>query len=256
MTSSSVALFLYHSRSSGTAKVVGIGIGEHDGDGGSFPSMATLARYANVSVSNVKKGIQTLVDLGEIRVTTNGGGRRDTPEHERPNMYEVLLECPANCDGTKHHRLMCVVCGERLWPANYSTGMHTKCLAKSRIQAREDTPTPYQEQPPPVGRPGSTEYPNPVSQTGYEQHPEPPTTATETPSVSNRAREDALQEAEADLERWLEECPGRWGRDKGPHELNGHGLCSHCSQPFHVTPDGGLRPGRASAIAGSRRGAA
>jgi len=259
MTSSSVALFLYHSRASGTAKVVGIGIGEHDGDGGSYPSMSTLARYANVSVSNVKKGLQALVDLGEIRIHVNAGGRRDTPEHERTNLYEVLLECPGNCDGTKYHRLLCVVCMDRrkpLQPARYASGMHTRCLALGRVQAREvDTPTPYQEQPPPAGRPGSTEYPNPLSQTGYEQQPEAPETVREISSVGNHAREDAVENTQADLERWLEVCPGRW-RGEGPHELNTHSLCKHCSQPFYVTPDGGLRPGRRPGTAGAQRGVA
>jgi len=254
MSSASVTLFLYHSRAKGTAKVVAIGIGEHDGDGGSFPSMNTLARYANVSVSNVKAAIKSLVDLGEIQVHVNGGGTRQTPAHELPNRYEVLLRCPANCDGTKYHRLMCVLCGEKLPPARATAGTHMRCF----LRARQSTPTPYRNQPGVVSDPGSAEYPNPVSETGSEVIPEPPQSPSETSSVSNRAREDAPSDTEAqeDADRWVEECPGRWGSQSGPHELNGHGLCSHCSQPFHVTPDGGLRPGRAPGTASPRRGVA
>lgn len=253
VTSASVTLFLYHSRATGTAKVVGIGIGEHDGDGGSFPSHPTLARYANVSVSNVKKAIKQLEDLGEIKVHERDGGGRNTPEHERPNRYEVLLRCPPNCDGTRHHRLLCPMCRKPLPPARIQAGMHVRCMYGPRpTEPPVDTPTPYQIRPGVSIDPGSAEYPHPGSETGSELNTNPPTQPIETSHVVNRESYPQAESDQADLERWLESCPGRWRAESGPHELNRHGNCSHCLQPFHVTPDGGLRPGKAPHTAGSR----
>lgn len=104
MSIESLAIALHHSKARGTAKLVLLGIANQDGDGGSFPKAATLAKYANVHPRRIPAAVQQLVDLGEIRVSYQDGGRRSLPDHLRPNVYEILLQCPPGCDRTKQHR--------------------------------------------------------------------------------------------------------------------------------------------------------
>lgn len=104
MSLESVAIAFNHSRARGTAKVVLLGIANHDGDGGAWPSVATLARYANVSHRNVQKAVEQLEALREVRRVIQGGGDHRFAEHERPNRYEFLLQCPADCDRSSRHR--------------------------------------------------------------------------------------------------------------------------------------------------------
>lgn len=104
MSSASVAIALNHSRASGTAKLVLIGIAEHDGDGGSWPSVATLARYANVDRRNVQRAIEKLETLNEVRRHVQMGGDHRFSDYERPNRYDFVLTCPSDCDGSRKHR--------------------------------------------------------------------------------------------------------------------------------------------------------
>ena len=104
MSNESVAIALRHSRATGAAKVIMIGIANHDGDGGSWPSIATLAGYANVDERSAQRAVAKLVALGEIRRHEGRGGTATTPDHRRPNLYEVIIECPSWCDRSKHHR--------------------------------------------------------------------------------------------------------------------------------------------------------
>lgn len=100
-----LAVVLHHSRAKGTAKLVLLGIANHEGDGGSWPTHATLAKYAGgVDVSNVRKAIRQLVSWGEVKVYVQEGGDRECPDELRPNRYEVLVSCPAWCDRTPNHR--------------------------------------------------------------------------------------------------------------------------------------------------------
>ena len=105
MSVESVAIALHHSRAKGSAKLVLIGIANHDGDGGAFPKIATLAKYANIHPRNVVKCLNTLGALGEIIIHQNAGGTLKTPDSIRPNLYEFILSCPDDCDRTKNHRL-------------------------------------------------------------------------------------------------------------------------------------------------------
>ena len=91
MSVESMAIALHHSRSKGTAKVVLLGIANHDGDGGAYPTVATLAKYANVSRANVQKALTKLESLGEIRRDVQAGGSHDAAEYLRPNLYRFLL---------------------------------------------------------------------------------------------------------------------------------------------------------------------
>jgi hypothetical protein len=86
-----MAHVLNHSRAVGTAKVVLLGIANHDGDGGAWPSIDTLARYANVDPRSVKRAIRTLEELGEVVVHLNDGGTRSTRNDQRPNRYELTV---------------------------------------------------------------------------------------------------------------------------------------------------------------------
>lgn len=104
MSIESLAIALHHSRASGTAKVVVLGIANHDGDGGAYPSVETLAKYANVSGRAVQGALATLVELGELRVHVKGGGMVSSDPRYRTNRYELLIECPPDCDRTTQHR--------------------------------------------------------------------------------------------------------------------------------------------------------
>lgn len=99
-----MAAVLHHSTAKGTAKLVLVGIANHEGDGGAYPSVETLARYAGVHPRGVQKAIGQLVGKGELRVEYQQGGDRDTPDHERTNRYVVLVACPPWCDRTTRHR--------------------------------------------------------------------------------------------------------------------------------------------------------
>lgn len=91
MSVEKISLVLNHSRAQGTEKLVLIGIANHDGDGGAWPSVETLARYANVSERSVQRAISKLVDLGELEVHYQAGGSVNTRADHRPNLYRILV---------------------------------------------------------------------------------------------------------------------------------------------------------------------
>jgi hypothetical protein len=68
MSIEAVSLVLNESKATGRAKLVLIGIANHLGDQGAWPSIARLARYANASQRSVKRDIQELIALGELEV--------------------------------------------------------------------------------------------------------------------------------------------------------------------------------------------
>lgn len=104
MSVEALAVVLHHSRAKGTVKLVALGIANHDGDGGAWPSVATLARYANVHPRNVQKALVRLQQLGELWVEPQAGGLGNLADCDRPNLYHVTLRCPTWCDGTPQHR--------------------------------------------------------------------------------------------------------------------------------------------------------
>lgn len=105
MSVESLAVVLHHSKASGTDKLVLIGIANHDGDGGAWPAIATLARYANVDPRTVKRSLQVLIELGEVSREIQGGGTRNMNDYTRPNRYEILVRCPQGCDRSTAHRV-------------------------------------------------------------------------------------------------------------------------------------------------------
>ena len=103
MSVESMAIALHHSRATGSAKLVLLGIANHDGDGGAWPSVATLARYAAVTPRNAQKAIDRLVELHEVVRELNAGGTASTSNYTRPNLYRFILACPPTCDRTSRH---------------------------------------------------------------------------------------------------------------------------------------------------------
>jgi len=73
----------------GTAKLILIGIANHDGDGGAWPSIDTLAAYAEVDRRGVQRHLSTMSEKGILTVHTNRGGTDATPVDRRPNRYEI-----------------------------------------------------------------------------------------------------------------------------------------------------------------------
>lgn len=104
MSVEKIAAVLHHSRSAGTDRLVLIGIANHEGDGGAYPAVGTLAKYANCSERTVQRSIKALVEMGELRVKVQGGGDEDWRKDRRPNRYRVLVTCPDTCDRTFNHR--------------------------------------------------------------------------------------------------------------------------------------------------------
>lgn len=101
-----MAIALHHSRAKGAARLILVGIANHDGDGGAWPSIATLAKYANTTERSAQRAITELCGLGEVERHVQQGGTHRTPDWGRPNLYRFLLRCPAGCDRTKNHRVV------------------------------------------------------------------------------------------------------------------------------------------------------
>jgi hypothetical protein len=104
MSVESMAIVLHHSRAKGTAKLILLGIANHDGDGGAWPSVNTLAKYANCSRTQVQRSLTQLEALNEVTRYVQAGGDHRHAEHERPNRYSIRLRCPADCDRSSSHR--------------------------------------------------------------------------------------------------------------------------------------------------------
>jgi uncharacterized protein YeaO (DUF488 family) len=84
-----VALVLNKSRATGRAKLVLLGIANHLGDQGAWPAISTLARYANASERSVKRDIQELIDLGELRVELQNA---PTQNQYKTNLYWITIQ--------------------------------------------------------------------------------------------------------------------------------------------------------------------
>lgn len=206
MSDEASAIARNHSRSQGTARLVLLGIANHDSDGGASVHMATLATYANVTERNAQKAVERLaghtdacraktratgkacrdhLDVPEIQRVLNGGGRLADPNHERPNLYRFLLECPPRCDRTKFHRIRCDVCGKPVPHDRRWVGTHTRCAAQLKL-GMVDPATPA----PPVG---SDTPPDPLSDptppVGSDTRTRPSVETERETYVPERARE-------------------------------------------------------------------
>ena len=88
MSIEAVSLVLNNSRATGRAKLVLLGIANHLGDHGAWPSISTLARYANASERSVKRDIQELVQLGELKVELQNA---PTKHQYKTNLYWITI---------------------------------------------------------------------------------------------------------------------------------------------------------------------
>lgn len=76
------------SQASGRARLTLLAIADHFGEQGAWPSIGTLAKMVNASERSVKRDIQELVELGELRVELQNapmGGQYKT------NLYFITL---------------------------------------------------------------------------------------------------------------------------------------------------------------------
>lgn len=89
MSIEAMNLVLNHSKATGRAKLVLLGIANHFGDNGAWPSIETLARYANASERSVKRDIQELVELGELTVEVNSAPMKS---QYKTNLYWINVE--------------------------------------------------------------------------------------------------------------------------------------------------------------------
>jgi len=118
-----MSLVLNHSKARGTAKLILIGVANHEGDGGSWPSLSTLMRYANVDRRNAQRALTKLVELGELQVLRQKGGNELTQSAFRPNLYRVTVQCPATCDRTSQHRTKRTTIAELEWAEHHDDPM-------------------------------------------------------------------------------------------------------------------------------------
>ncbi len=101
MSAEAVTVVLHHSQTEGTAKLVLWGIANHHSDAGAWPSIATLAKYTRVSERRVQQIIRDLEKMGEIAIEEQGGLGQG---QYKTNRYHILIQCPADCDGSLNHR--------------------------------------------------------------------------------------------------------------------------------------------------------
>lgn len=100
MSVEALTVVLNHSKARGTEKLVLIGIANHHGDAGAWPSVARLAGYSNMSERRVQQAIKALQQSGELTVTKGGGagvGKYKT------NLYWINVKCPPSCSGFPQH---------------------------------------------------------------------------------------------------------------------------------------------------------
>jgi hypothetical protein len=100
MSIEAMSLVLHHSTASGAAKLLLLGIANHQGDSGAWPSVSTLSRYAGVSERRAQQLLRALEESGELTVLPQAGGSGQY----KTNLYWVNVMCPEDCDGSASHR--------------------------------------------------------------------------------------------------------------------------------------------------------
>ena len=87
-----MAWVLNHSPTTGTDKLVLLGIANHADEYGenAWPSIPTLARYAGVTERNARHAVRRLEDAGEIATEERRGGRVDSDPRYRTNRYTLV----------------------------------------------------------------------------------------------------------------------------------------------------------------------
>ena len=199
MSSEAIAIALNHSRAKGTARLVLIGIANHTGDGGSWPSLNTLARYAGIDRRQAQRAVNKLIELNEVRRVVQAGGSAHISDGHRPNLYEFLLRCPPTCDRSWRHSTSRYATPPLGWPTDDEGGVSSQ----PRGGVSSQPPERYLE-----------------ITTNYPAQPQRP--------VDN-FRPLGSPSDDRGVVVWSENrCPANW-RDS-QHEIGDHGCCRHCHQ--------------------------
>lgn len=84
---------LNHSTTSGTEKLILVGIASHaDREGrNAWPTLETLATYASSSVRTVQRLLPKLAKEGHLVIRKNRGGGMEHRVDRRPNLYEIVM---------------------------------------------------------------------------------------------------------------------------------------------------------------------
>lgn len=106
MSFRAMAAVLHHSQTSGSDRAVMLSIAFYSNDdledAGAWPSQQTLANRANVSVRQLRRIVDRLVDLGEIEVLKHKGA---TYGAGYTNRYFLNIDCPEWCDSSLNHKV-------------------------------------------------------------------------------------------------------------------------------------------------------
>lgn len=100
MSIEALTVVLNHSQARGTEKLVLIGIANHYGEQGAWPSVKTLASYSNMSERRVQQAIKALQSSGELKVDRGQGGGIG---RYKTNLYSLNVKCPQDCSGFPQH---------------------------------------------------------------------------------------------------------------------------------------------------------
>ena len=76
-----------------TEKMVLLVIADHANDEGtqSYPSQATIAQKASISIRTVQRVVNQLCALNYIRMFKHSGGSADCREDRRPHLYQINI---------------------------------------------------------------------------------------------------------------------------------------------------------------------
>lgn len=127
MSFQAIAAVLHHSKASPGAKLVLTILANFDGEEGVWCSQETIAKFANISVRQVRRYLHELDDLNEIMTFSHDGqtmgGVRKT------NRYYIILDCPENCDGSFNHKAV----------ISDTEGGHIRPLRRTHMTHKADT---------------------------------------------------------------------------------------------------------------------
>jgi hypothetical protein len=189
VSTEAISVVLHHSEATGVDRLVLIGIANHDGDGGAWPSIATLAKYAKCSARTVQRSLRVLEHMGEIRIRLQAGGDREWANNRRPNRYDLLVDCPESCAGGKKHEPRSGVTTVSPQGPETSSGVTDPALwGDNPVAAGVTTVSPKPSMEPPLNHP-----------------------SMERPASRTPADVDALIDMVMDGLPKLEQMPGRAG---------------------------------------------
>lgn len=120
MTTLDMTSILVHSRATGSAKLVLMGIAYHTGKDrsqGCWPSRSLLAAYAGISVRQVSRALDHLVEIGELVIESRSAWKRGSGD--LTNLYFLPNLCSDSCEVHRHDMVTSVTLdgdtGDRRW---------------------------------------------------------------------------------------------------------------------------------------------